>query len=233
MALSNVTTSTSGLNSADTAVSFTHTVTGTPRGIIVMCVSDNDAIPWTSVTYGGTSLSEVTSSPSNKTTGEDSSVSIWFLGTNTTLSGNQTVIANRGFATEGLVCCVTVNADDDVAEVDTTVLTGDTQASPVNLTLSLGGNTCLCVCAGHSGRPAAGNMTALTDWTEIDNVSMTSESGACYVYDNIQSSDVTAGWTMDATDDVNAFALAVRDTFAGGGISVPVAVHHLKNQGIS
>ncbi|HUW56670.1 MAG TPA: hypothetical protein VMZ92_08550, partial [Planctomycetota bacterium] len=59
--------------------SWTHTPSGTPRGVVVWTVSasgDNCS----NVTYGGVSMTEVTGSPNNKSSGEGIRVQCFFLG---------------------------------------------------------------------------------------------------------------------------------------------------------
>src|SRR5574342_58248 len=68
---------------------WTHTPSGTPKGVLVVIVT-NEIIASGSMTYGGVNMTHVSESPARSVGSEDGSVHIFFLGSNVP-TGAQTV----------------------------------------------------------------------------------------------------------------------------------------------
>jgi len=224
MTISNVTTSASGLDSSsDDNASWTHTVTGTPRGIIVLIWVDTDLLTIDAVTYGGTSIlaNEMSLSPSISSGGEDSRVAAFFLGDNTTLTGDQTVTFTLSGNDNKAGWVVSCDADADMEETDTTVVESLSLQDPTG-TLSLGSVTSLCAQVFGTGR-TTDDITALTNWTKLGYIEGGADGADCHLYDLVASTDVTIGYTATA-DDVNILAVAVSEIAAAGAVSSIIPV---------
>lgn len=221
----------------DGPVSWSHTPTGTPDAVIVfaLIVSEGNGTPVagdvTQVKYGTKTLSEVTGSPNLHTTGESAGIHCYFLGSGVE-SGSQTVEITLGSGNnrskQGVA--ITLTADgDDMEEQDTdTSVNGDTVGTSPSFTLTLGGNTSFACLGAHTARPSVGNITPLTGWTSDFEEDFGSGCCAVYTYDTVGSSDVSAGYTLNGNDDGVCIGLAVKKTAGGGGLSIPIAMHHYK-----
>src|SRR3990172_6799796 len=125
-------------------LSWTHTPVGTPRGVLVFVVANAGGDEVTGVTYGGTSMVEVSGSPAQKTGGEPGQVYCFFLGSNVP-SGQQTVVISvDATGTTKTARCITVTAATNVVVRDTDATINTNAASDPSATLSLGGLSCFC-----------------------------------------------------------------------------------------
>ena len=201
-------------------LSWTHTPVGTPRGVIVGIIqvtggpAPSDQV--STVTYGGTSMTEVAGSPLAQSGGEPSMIHMFFLGASIP-TGAQTVAVTVTGANQKIACAVTVTAGQDTSVVDTdATITSTSQANP-SATLALGGITCFCGEVFQSGQNDPTGITPLTNWTARMENDFGTEQGACYTYDTISSTDVTMGWTQSA-DDACCIGIAVRENAAPGGV---------------
>lgn len=199
-------------------LSWTHTPVGTPRGVLVLVVQNALTTPAEdvgTVTYGGTSMTEVALSPVEKYTGEGGVVHGFFLGASIP-TGAQTVAVNigGGGGESRRAVAITLTASQDTSIVDTSALTQDTGANP-SVTLSLGGVSSFCAIAFHSGQGAVTGITPLTGWTSRLEHDFGAQVGGWYTYDTIGTADVTAGYTA-TTEDAVLLAVAVRENAAGG-----------------
>jgi hypothetical protein len=121
-----------------TSPSWTHTPTGTPRGVCVMVVQNQDtgADNVTGVTYGGVAMTRVRMATG--TTGESSRIYVYFLGSGIP-TGAQTVTATMNDANNKVAYCATVTAAANT-QVDTSNddAPGTANANP-SLTLTFSG----------------------------------------------------------------------------------------------
>lgn len=194
-AVSNVAAGTANL-------SWTHTPVGTPRAVIVFVVQNaagTDEV--SSVTYGGTSMTEVSGSPNLHATGETGVVYAYFLGSGIP-SGAQTVDVNvSGAASKRAVAyTLTANADTEIVDSDGTI-TSNSQSNP-SATLSLSSRTSWGGIAFHSGQNAVSGTTPLGSWTGDLEHDFGPQVAGWYRFNTIGTSDVTAGWTQTAEDAV-------------------------------
>jgi hypothetical protein len=212
--------------------SWTHTPVGTPRGVIVFVVMFNGVDEISTVTYGGTSMTEVTGSPNLLTGGEAGGVHCFYLGSSIP-TGAQTVVATASATTGAKAAfAISLTGSDNTEVVDTDVAINGAAVTNPSVTLALGGRTSFCALAGYSGQNATTSITELAGWTSRSEGTTGTESSLVYTYDTVGSSDVTAGWTQ-ASDDAVMVALAVSEVVAPGSTAVPVFVHNLRQQGIS
>lgn len=198
-------------------ISGTHTPGGTPRGVKVHIVSSGTTDDPTAVTYGGVSMTEVSGSPIERTTGEDGRVSTWFLGASIP-TGAQTVTATFPSTPHNKtrMYVITYTADADTEVVDTTAITGEA-ANPSD-TVSLASRTCAVSMGFFSGHNWASVVTPLANWTSRDEHEFsgpTNDLCGCYTYDTIAAADVTMGWTQ-TSEDYCALGVAVSEVESTG-----------------
>lgn len=202
-------------------LSWTHTTAGgTIKGVLVFIIENNTTTSTVvGATYGGVTMSHVTSSPLNKGTGESNSISCFFLGSGIT-SGNQTVsvdMSNTSYTRIGVSIALT-SGGGNTAVQDTTTITNDSLLDPTG-TLSLGGKTCFCAQGWHSGLATVGNVAPWTGWNSRYEFDFGQQVGGVYTYDTIGSADVTnMGFDSSAADDVNVLGVAVYEITSGGGL---------------
>lgn len=214
MTIANVTKTNN--NTSDANPSWTHTpVGGDPRGILIATDQPYGGSLFTSGTYGGEAMTEVPLSPNSHTSGEQGSVSGWFLGTGIP-TGAQTVQFNGGESRSRVMTSYSVTADADMEVQDTDdSINSDSVANPTG-TLSLGGNECFVVMSFGSGHSAVGSVSPLTNWTSDNEFDFSSNVGGVYSYDIISTADVTIGWTQTA-DDAWAIGIAIKEIAAPAG----------------
>ena len=204
--------------SSTTNISYTHTPVGTPRGVLVMCIGTAaDTDEFTSATYGGTSMSEVSGSP-NVLTGtghEGGDITVFFLGSSVP-TGAQTVavtVSGTGVKTCAAVS-LTASTDTEVVDSDGTI--NSVVLDNPSVTLSLGSRVSFAVVAVFSGLNNLTNITPLTGWTGRFEEDFGSDVAGWYTYNTIGSTDVTAGWTQ-AGNDALMIAVAVSEVQAAAG----------------
>lgn len=81
-------------NANDDQFSWTHTPSGTPRGVLVFIRCNNASDPVTAVSYGGQALSKPSGSYAVDPSGEPCSIQAWFLGSGIP-TGAQSVVVDR------------------------------------------------------------------------------------------------------------------------------------------
>lgn len=195
------------------AVSWTHTPTGTPRGILVLCEDQGQNI--TGCTYGGVSMTAVSGSPNGKDTGEQINLAAFFLGSGIP-TGAQTVAISGTLTEVFRGVAISLTADDDTEVVDTDVsINSDSLASP-RATLSLGGRTSFAAMVFGSGVNNLTSTPVLTGWSGLDGYDSGAQVAAAAKYDTIGSTDVTIGWDQVA-DDAVAIGVAIAQVAAAGG----------------
>lgn len=199
--------------------SWTHTPVGTPKGAIVYVLCNGSgADEITSVTYGGTAMTQITSSPVLNTTGELGSAHGFFLGSSVPTGAQTVSVTTSGTATTKIGGSVTVTASNDTSVVTQGTVSSNSQANP-STTLSLGGVSCFCMFGAWSG---IGNLsqTPFANWTERTAFDFGNQNGFIHTYNTIGTADVSAGYTAGA-DDVALHAVAIRES-AGGSTTYPV-----------
>jgi len=197
--------------------SWTHSPTGTPRGILVFIVLDEATDVINGVTYGGTSMTEVTGSPLLKATGEAAGVICYFLGTSVP-SGAQTIAIDYSSGTasySAFVISLTAGTSETAIE-DTTTISSDAVANPSG-TLTVDENS-FAIVGFMSGQDAVTGVTPSTGWTNRREVDMSTMIAACYTKDANSSTDITFGWTQTSNDAL-AIGVAVKES-GGGGSSI-------------
>ena len=111
--------------------SWTHTPVGTPRGVIVFVQTAADADYITSVTYGGTAMTQV--AEAIDTVGEPMRETAFFLGA-AIPTGAQSVVVTRTSNGTGMNgYCATVTADGDTATGTAVLLQEDGAYAEVNV----------------------------------------------------------------------------------------------------
>lgn len=153
-------------------MSWTHTPTGTPRGIAVMICQDSGTTDEvTSVTYGGVSCTQATGSPLGGGAGlEDGLVAIWILGSSVP-TGAQTVAVNvDGTASSKAAVCISMTANYDVVQADTCSYmdSGNTSFPTCGTqTVHTQRGECLVLGVLHSGEDAITSVAADSGYSEI------------------------------------------------------------------
>ena len=196
--------------------SFTHAGGAGPRTALVFIVGTSPTDEITGVTYATVAMTQLASSPKISSAGGEPGVIHTFL-LNGITSGSQTVAFTTSASTvthQGY--CITLNAAADLEVVDEDVTIDSISLANPSVTLSLGGRSCFCALALMSGQAAVASITPLTSWTSRHEVTTGSECAACYTYDTIGTTDVTAGWTQTA-DDALMYAVALGEVVAAGG----------------
>jgi hypothetical protein len=194
-------------------LSWTHTPVGTPRGVEVY-ISQNVGLTdeVTGVTYGGVTMTRDTNPAANPVTrnsSEDGAVYKYFLGSSIPTGAQTVVVSVDATGSSKRAFAITVTAAADTEVVDCNSATGST-ANP-STTLVLGGRTCFCSLGFWTGRNNNADSTPLTNWTTRSEVDLGATVIACYTYDVIGSTDVTAGWTMNLADNYAMIASAVSE----------------------
>lgn len=165
-------TSSEFTNTATTGgFSFTHTPINTPRGVLVFALnetSNTDRI--STVTYGGASLTRVTSAihPGGGGT-EPTHQSVWFLGSNVPDGPEPvTFVLNTSTTDDYYVVATTVyNTNNyDVVVEHSGSLAGSAVTNPA-VTLNYNGYKCLSFTAIGSGLPNTTDLTLLSNMTAI------------------------------------------------------------------
>lgn len=194
-------------------LSWTHTPTGTPRGILVLCEDQGQNI--TGCTYGGVAMTAVPGSPNGKNTGEQINLAAFFLGSGVP-TGDQTVEISGTLTEAFRGVAISLTADDDTEVVDTDVsINSDSVANPT-ATLSLDGRTSFVAMVFGSGVNALSSTPVFENWSGLDGFDSGAQVAAAVKYDVIGSTDVTIGWGQVA-DDAVAIGVAIAQVEAAGG----------------
>lgn len=216
VALDAVTKQASNFSSADS--NFTHTPSGTPRGVLLFITTmtgSADEIDSTDVTYGGVAMSLVGTYAD--TAGEPCRVHAYFLGSGIP-TGAQTVhmgvtagatLSKRGY-------CITLTAAADTAVEDENGTSGDIDDPSVALTTGASTETWVAALI-MSGLAAPTSITAGSGFTK--NATLEHDHGAnCSTVETIDTNDagggLTVGFTTTAADDVAMIAVAIKEVGA-------------------
>lgn len=211
-------TSAPGTFSEDTSpLTWTHTPTGTPAGVII--TNKGWATAANTVTYGGVAATEMPSSPLEESgSGENTMVACWFLGSGLP-TGAQTVSVGGGNVVLE-PSAITVTAAADTVLQDDLTYESDATNGPTG-TLSLGGNECFCGISWRSGENNPGSTSPGTGWTQRVESDIGSQSIGDYTYDTIGSSNVDISGSLTQTaDDLSCIAYAIGEVVAAAGSQV-------------
>lgn len=205
-------------NNQATFSNWTHTPSGTPKGVVVFVSAESAA---TGVTYGGEAMTELPSSPVSGSSGElnGQDVTGWVLKSGVPTGAQTVAVSGPGQGTF-LGHAYTVTADDDIEVADDASIIS-TSVSNASVTLSLGGETCFCCEAWYSGENSTASVSPLSNWTSRQEIDAGSVVLGSYSYDTIGSSDVTAGLTQ-SNDDLLLLAVAVYEVSSETNIAVGV-----------
>lgn len=216
--------STTSLTFTTGDITINHTPVGTPKGVLVLITQgDTSDDTVTGVTYGGSALTEVGSSPHITTGDEAATLYAYFLGSSVP-TGAQDAVVSTNASRRRNIDVITVTAANDTEYNTSSLLVESNSLDDPSATFAIGGVTSYVVEWFMSGQSAVGGVSPNTGWTELSEGDMGSQLGCCYSYDTIGSSDVTCGYTSTSADNVYLAAIAINEAAGGGGLSIPVAM---------
>lgn len=199
--------------SSTAALSFTHTPTGTPRGVVVLVGQGDSGVDLvTGVTYGGVAMTRA-GAPALLTSGEVGAAFIYFLGSGIP-TGAQTVAVSigAGVFTRQAVCCTMTAAADTAVDQYATVVNANATNPSVSLATTAATTTSIYG-LDWSGDSAAATSPA-ADLTEIVE---TTVGGATlsFVRKTALGSGgtIAVAWTY-SNDEAAAAAVAVKESAA-------------------
>lgn len=181
-------------------LSWTHTPTGTPRGIKVDIVENDGVGGVSSVTYGGVGMTLV--ALNEHTTSEPGTIHTYFLGSNIP-TGAQTVsvtVSDTTTSKRAVAISVTASTDTVVTAVNQSI-NSDSLSNP-STSLGVLARSSFVSLALHSGQAAASGVTQLSGWTNRLETDFGNQVAGWYSYNTIGTSAVTCGWTQTAEDAV-------------------------------
>ncbi len=196
-------------------VTWTHTPTGTVRGVAVLIAGgDSSADNIASVTYGGQALTR--KCYAHDDFGEQGSSFIYFLGTvpSAQQSGAQSVVVTPNAFGNKRAVCVTVTASGDCDVTDPQTLYDTTASDLANPSVSCnsGANTAQRYVVFYSGQDDLSSFTPNGNTTNM----VTSDVGTfCFLFgrETTPSAGSTAlGWTVAADD----YAMSGIDIYQSG-----------------
>lgn len=192
--------------------SFSHSPGGIPAGVVVILDAIFGSAPAVTITYGGVSMTQMTSSPCAWNLGSeiDHAAYIFHLGASIP-TGTQTVavtIASGVTALNGT--CFTVTGPTGTAEADTTRVDSAIGANPTAaLTIA---DPCFCAGICISGQDSAASVTPGAGMTQITEYNTNAVSTTSLVYRTTNpSTNTTLDWTA-TSEDYSVFALALKST---------------------
>ena len=189
-------------------LSWTHTPSGTPRGVWVG-IGQNQASgdQVTSVTYGGVAMTR-RQFVSRGVTDDDGTTYTYFLGASIP-TGAQTVLVTVGGATKKNAIAATQTAGGDT-EVDSVNTTSGLFTNPA-IVLSTASSTTACYAAAHISESAAA-VSVTAGGTQIaEAVGVLNDVGSFQRLTALGGGgDVTLGWTY-ANDEIAGAAIAIRE----------------------
>jgi len=188
-------------------LSWTHAGSASATGALVFVTQyGTNADQVSGVTYGGTSMSEVTGSPVCDST-EPACVHGFYLVTSLP-AGSQTVAVTVSGADSKSAVAITVTANGDTALVNQVATNADNSTGPSS-SLALSSTTSFVALGWMSGNLAVTTVSPLGSWTSSYEFDHGSGTGGAYKYDVIASTDVTCGWTQN-TDDAMMICVALK-----------------------
>lgn len=188
-------------------VSWTHTPVGTPRGIVVFIMNNNDNDVISGCTYGGTSMTQIGNAAD--ATGEPGFTEAYFLGSSVP-TGAQTVSCTVTAGTNskhGVAMSFTANGDTQVTGTYCTVL--DDIQSP-SCTVTGTSETLIAVAATHSGYNAVTDMTAGSGYTEVHDHDYGLQTTSTIRLTTPASGNPTPAFSTAGINDVAMVGLAIK-----------------------
>jgi hypothetical protein len=199
---------------------WTHTPTGTPRGVLVFVVSVDSATPLDSaVSYGGTALTAVTGGLAADAAGEAGTCQAWFLGSSVPTGAQSVVVTRTNNANFAWACAVTVTASNDTEVTGVLLEQADQALTEENVNDGSPGTNSVRYMGLFSGK--ANPVTGFTDGANSTRLHDTSFGGASRC--GLVMRETTAGQgarpvgVVGTSDDVAAVYLAVKEAAGGGG----------------
>lgn len=195
----------------DTAspMSWSHNPVGTPRGIIVLIVTNDTTDTITSVTYDGVSMNRVRW---QNVGGENGSAYAYFLGVSVPTTDPATVTVNFTGSNNHMGCSISVTAADDTSIASSNSVSSTSLANPsITLTTSV---TTITYGALYSGTAGPTSTAPDANHTDVQETDLGVETASCIRRSaTVAAGSPTVGWTV-AADDVAAVAIAVREGIA-------------------
>lgn len=202
-------------NTNSASFNWTHTPSGTPRGVLVFVFQVGGASDFsTAVTYGSASLSAVSGGFAVDGSGEIGTCKAWFVGTGIPTGAQTVTVTRTNNGTTLYAVCITVTAAADTEKKGSAVLLQGDGTYTVQAVDS-GADTALRFAGGYSGGSsvlAAGTGSTITSMQGIDfgvtTATTCRESTA-------GSGSRNVGFSFGTSDDRAAVHLAIGEV-AGG-----------------
>ena len=198
-------------SASQAAFTWTHTQTGTPRGILVFVYTFNSNTALvTSVTYGAATLTAVTGGTANDTATEPGRIDTYFLGSGLA-AGNQTITVNRTNNTTVMyatAATVTALYNTEVYTTGLVALNNDQALVEQSVSDGYPGSFSLRYAGTYSGLqtpPGAGASSTLLNSIDIGNY------GAAMVRETTAGQGPRSVGFSGGSDDVAAIHLAIRE----------------------
>lgn len=197
---------------------FTHTPTGTPRGVVIYVViagTTTDEV--TTVDYGSvTGITQIAEVAITGDLNENGIIFAYFVGASVP-TGAQTVNVTYSVGTRNNVVYVyTLTGAADLEVVANQTLDDEIGQANPSVSLGLGGRSSFASIVWWSGTNAVTGVTERTGWTSRNELDPGSAVAGTYSYDTIDTADVTAGYDA-AAEQAGIIGLAVAEVQAGGG----------------
>lgn len=205
-------------------LSFTHTPSGTPKGVAVTITypaPESGAPDYVNaVTYGGVTLSRVVRA--SDIASERGAADLWFRGTGVP-SGAAVVNAdiNSVTTTRFHITAIAMTGDSDLEVVDFDSINGDT-ADP-SVTLAYSSRTCLAVAAHHGGAADPSAFVPNSNCTLVAQADFGASHGVVIRQTTPGNADFAIGGTASLEDAAFA-AMAVSETSSAPSIGTVVHV---------
>lgn len=203
-----------GAGTGTTTLSWTHTTTTDPQGVIVMCINTTSSDNITAADWGGTALAEIATA--TDTAGETGRTEAYFLGVGVPTTDNPTVTCTTtgsGSAKWGFSIALTGSGDLTLAGTTGFCTAAENQANPSCSITGISG-TSYAVAGLFDGQNSV-TGTAGTGFTlGSTNDFGTKTSYSEYATTEQASGNWTCGFTI-VTDDVAMVCIAVQEPQGG------------------
>ena len=197
-------------SSNEASFNWTHTQTGTPAGVLVFVFNGNSSTQnVTGVSYGSSSLTQVSGASASDTTGEPGRVDTYFLGSGLP-SGNQTVTVtrtNNATVMYATVATVTAAVGSDTDTTGTVTLSQNGSILEQNVDDGSPGSNSLRYAGAYTGRPNPPG--AGTNSTLLQNIDFGSSAIAFVRETTAGQGSRPVGFNQGQNDDRAAVYLAV------------------------
>lgn len=200
--------------------SFTHTPTGTPRGVLVLIAENTTGTDdVTAVTYGGVAMARTTNGFIADTVGEPGSAYAYFLGAGIPTGAQTVAITNTG-GLDKTAWCITVTANADTRVAADQKANGDV-ANPSVTIPTVAGFAGFVGAVLFSGQNAPGSITAGTGYTLLTATrDFGNQSAVAERSDTRTGANVVANFTATAEDSA-LIGVAVEEIPSGSLLPPP------------